>query len=135
MTIPKYQIETNCSADEFQALLHSSGLAKYRPVENLKRLDAMLRNSNLIITARIDGNLVGIARSVSDFSFCCYLSDLAISKEVQGKGIGAELIRKTKEHIGPMVSLILNSVPESKGFYESVGMSQLPDCYRIRREI
>lgn len=98
------------------------------------RLDAMLRNSNLVLTARIDGNLVGMARSVTDFSFSCYLVDLAVRKEVQGLGIGAALVRETKRHVGPMVSVTLNSVPESVKFYESIGMTQLPNCFRIARE-
>lgn len=130
-----YQKETKCSVDEFLSLLQSSGLAGRRPVDDLVRLDSMLRNSNLVITARIEGKLVGLARCVTDFSFTCYLADLAVSKEVQGKGIGARLIQETKNHIGPMVSLTLNSVPEAIGFYKSIGMSELPDCYRSRREI
>ncbi|MFZ6692885.1 GNAT family N-acetyltransferase [Undibacterium sp. SXout20W] len=130
-----YQVEEHCGVDEFRSLLISSGLAKYRPIDDLQRLESMLRNSNLVVTARSDGDLVGIARAVTDFSFCCYLSDLAISKDCQGRRIGANLIATVKSRLGPAVSLILSSVPESVGFYESIGMTPLPDCYRIRREI
>ena len=134
MNTPSYQVDSECTAEEFRSLLLSSGLGSRRPIDDTERLDAMLRNSNLVVTARVDGLLVGIARSITDSAFCCYLSDLAVSKEIQGMGIGARLVQETKKQIGPKVSLILNSVPESTQFYESINMQKLPDCYWIRRE-
>ena len=134
MKSPKYQAETTCKAEEFRDLLLASGLDVRRPVADLSRLDAMLRNSNLTVTARVDGVLVGIARSITDKVFCCYLSDLAVHKDFKGNGIGAGLIDATKKHIGPEVSLILNSVPEAVGFYERLEMPSLPNCYWFRRE-
>jgi GNAT superfamily N-acetyltransferase len=93
----------------------------------------MLRGANLIVTARLDGVLVGIARSVTDWSFCCYLSDLAVSKQAQGKGIGRELIERTREACGPEVSVILCAAPGAITFYESIGMPRHPDCFWYRR--
>jgi GNAT superfamily N-acetyltransferase len=129
-----YSVETTVSVDEFGALLQASGLAARRPVDDPERLAAMLRNANLVVTARLDGVLVGIARSVTDFAFCCYLSDLAVSRAAQGKGIGRELIAATRRHVGPTVNLILSSVPEAVAFYRSIGMTPLPDCFWHRRE-
>ncbi len=129
-----FAVETTVSVDEFRSLLVASGLGTRRPVDDAVRLEAMLRNANMVVTARIDGLLVGIARSVTDFAFCCYLSDLAVSKTAQGKGIGARLIEETRKHLGPTVSLILNSVPESVGFYEGINMPALPNCFWFRRE-
>jgi ribosomal protein S18 acetylase RimI-like enzyme len=134
MITPTYQIETGCTVNEYRSLLLSSGLASRRPVDDLPRLDSMLRNANLVVTARIDGVLVGIARSVTDFAFCCYLSDLAVQKDCQGLGIGAKLIDETRTCIGPAVSLILSSVPEAVSFYEGIGMPQLPNGFWFRRE-
>lgn len=130
----RYAVEKSVSVDEFRSLLLASGLAARRPVDDPDRLEAMLRNANLVVTARLDGQLVGIARSVTDFAFCCYLSDLAVSKDAQGMGIGAQLIEKTRKHVGPTVSVILSSVPEAKGFYEKINMAALPDCFWHRRE-
>lgn len=132
--LPIYAVETMVSVDEFRVLLMESGLGVRRPVDDPERLQSMLRNANLVVTARIDGALVGIARSVTDFVFCCYLSDLAVSRQAQGKGIGAGLIQATRQHLGPNVSLILSSVPESVGFYESIGMAPLPNGFWQRRE-
>jgi GNAT superfamily N-acetyltransferase len=130
---PAYALETGVSADEFRHLLLASGLGARRPVEDSARLETMLRNANLIVTARIDGVLVGIARSVTDFAFCCYLSDLAVSQVAQGHGIGARLVDETRKRVGPTVSVILSSVPESVGFYERIDMAPLPHCFWHRR--
>ncbi len=134
MTVPTYQVESQCTVEEFRDVLLSSGLASRRPVDDLPRLEAMLRNANLVVTARVDGVLAGIARSVTDNAFCCYLSDLAVRKDFQGLGIGAALVRETKQQVGPTVSLVLSSVPEAVGFYEGIGMSPLPSGYWLRRE-
>jgi GNAT superfamily N-acetyltransferase len=133
-SLPVYAIEAAVSVEEFRLLLIESGLGVRRPVDEPGRLQAMLRNASLVVTARTDGVLVGIARSVTDFAFCCYLSDLAVNRQAQGRGIGAGLIQATRKHIGPNVSLILNSVPESVGFYESIGMAPLPNGFWQRRE-
>jgi GNAT superfamily N-acetyltransferase len=133
-SMPIFAAETTVSAEEFRTLLLASGLGVRRPVDDLARLDAMLRNANVVLTARIDGVLVGIARAVTDFVFCCYLSDLAVHENAQGQGIGARLIEEVRKHVGPSVSVILNSVPESVGFYERTTMSPLPNCFWHRRE-
>lgn len=129
-----YAVENNVTVDEFRSLLIDSGLGARRPVDDTTRLELMLRKANLIVTARVDGVLVGIARSLTDFSFCCYLSDLAVSKQAQRRGIGAGLIDETRKHLGPTVSVILSSVPESVGFYERINMQPLPNGFWFRRE-
>lgn len=129
-----FQCGPAVSVEEFRSLLRESGLAARRPVDEPDRLAAMLANSNVIVTARMNNELVGIARSVSDLAFCCYLSDLAVSKRVQGRGIGARLIEETRRHVGPTVSVILSAVPEAVEFYRRIGMPALPDCFWYRRE-
>ena len=129
-----YAVEANVGIDEFRDLLISSGLGRRRPVEDSARLGAMLANANLIMTARMDGKLVGIARAMTDFSFACYLSDLAVSDAAQGQGIGARLVEELRAHLGPAVNLILSSVPEAVSFYRRLGMAALPDCFWYRRE-
>jgi GNAT superfamily N-acetyltransferase len=129
-----YAVETKVGIDEFRDVLNASGLGRRRPVDDTARLGAMLANANLIMTARMDGKLVGIARAMTDFSFACYLSDLAVSDAVQGQGIGARLIEELRAHLGPTVNLILSSVPEAVPFYQRLGMAALPDCFWYRRE-
>jgi len=129
-----YAVETGVTTDEFRDVLNGSGLGKRRPVDDTARLRAMLANANLIVTARMDGELVGIARAMTDFSFSCYLSDLAVVDAVKGRGIGATLIEALRKHLGSTVNVILSAVPEAVPFYQRIGMTPLPDCFWYRRE-
>jgi ribosomal protein S18 acetylase RimI-like enzyme len=78
--------------------------------------------------------LVGVARCVTDFVWCCYLSELAVSASAQGLGIGKGLLEEARRQLGPAVSLILASVPEAVGFYDRAGMTRLSDAFWYRRE-
>jgi ribosomal protein S18 acetylase RimI-like enzyme len=134
MTAPIYSVEPNLTAEEFRQVLVDSTLAERRPANDPARLERMLRNANLIVTARIDGALVGVARSVTDFAYACYLSDLAVSQAAQGKGIGNELIQQTRKICGPEVSVILLSAPKAVAFYEKIGMPRHPAAFMYRSE-
>ncbi len=125
-----YQIENNLSADEFIAILKKSGLAERRPVDEKERIEEMVKNANLIMTARINGNLVGVARSITDFAFCTYLSDLAVDKKYQDRGIGKTLIKKTWE-AAPLAKLILLSAPATINYYPKIGMNNHPHCFLL----
>ena len=132
-----YQREQTLGVDEFRQVLVQSGLGTTRPVEDEPRLKAMLSGSNLIVTARLDragAPLVGVARCVTDFSWNCYLSELAVSVSAQKLGIGKGLLDEVRRQLGPSVSLILASVPDAVGFYERAGMARLPDAFWYRRE-
>ncbi|HEX3006926.1 MAG TPA: GNAT family N-acetyltransferase [Bacteroidales bacterium] len=127
MTV-NYAIEKNLDADEFLQILFDSGLAERRPVHDKERITSMLKNSNLIVTARVDNRLVGIARSVTDFVYSTYLSDLAVSKDLQKLNIGKELIRQTKR-ASMQAKLILLSAPAAIEYYPKIGMKQHMACF------
>jgi predicted N-acetyltransferase YhbS len=93
----------------------------------------MLANASIIITARVDGRLVGISRALSDFSFCTYLSDLAVDVEHQRRGIGRELIRRTHEEAGRQTMLILLAAPKARDYYPHIGLKQHDSCWVIDR--
>jgi ribosomal protein S18 acetylase RimI-like enzyme len=132
-----YKREQTLGVDEFRQVLVQSGLGSTRPVDDEPRLRAMLSGSNLIVTARLDrpgAPLVGVARCITDFSWNCYLSELAVSASAQKLGIGKGLLDEVHRQLGPSVSLILASVPDAVGFYERAGMARLPDAFWYRRE-
>lgn len=132
-----YAQEPNLGVFEFRRLLVESGLGKIRPVGDEPRLEKMLSSADVIMTARLDQPgrpLVGVARCLTDFAWCCYLSDLAVSPAAQGLGIGKGLLDELRWQLGPGVSLILSSVPEAVGFYEKVGMARIDDAFWYRRE-
>ena len=93
----EYQIETNLIVEEFTEVLINSTLGERRPITEPDRIAKMLEHGNLIITARDNGKLVGVSRSLTDFAFCTYLSDLAVDDKYQKQGIGKELVRLTKK--------------------------------------
>lgn len=123
-----YQIEKNLSLEEFTYLLINSTLGERRPIDEPDRIAKMLEHGNLIITARFDGKLVGVARSMTDFLYCTYLSDLAVDKKFQKQGIGKELIRLTKLET-PKAKLILLAAPKAVNYYPKIGMTRHENCY------
>ena len=105
MTI-SYAVEDGLEADEFVDILKRSGLDKRRPVDKPDVIRAMVENAGLTVTARDEnGRLVGVARSVTDFAYCCYLSDLAVDRDCQRQGIGKELMARAKAAAGILVNV------------------------------
>lgn len=113
------------------ALYRDSGLN--RPVDDAERITTMYRNSNVIISAWDDELLVGVARSVTDLVYCCYLSDLAVLKAYQGKGIGKELVARTRAEAGDGCMLLLLSAPGAMTYYPAIGMEALSNAFMFQR--
>ena len=134
MTIT-YAIEEGLGADEFVDVLKRSGLAERRPVDKPDVIRGMVENADLVISARDGGGrLVGVARSVTDFAYCCYLSDLAVDRDFQGQGIGKELMRRTKKAAGGgKITLLLLSAPDGMDYYRKAGLEKFDNCFGIRR--
>jgi ribosomal protein S18 acetylase RimI-like enzyme len=127
----QYQIEENLSVEEFRDVLVRSTLGERRPIDDPERLAKMLEHGNLIVTARENGKLIGIARSLTDFLYCSYLSDLAVDEAYQKMGIGKELIRQTKLAT-PRAILILLSAPKAVTYYPKIGLTQFEQCYILK---
>ena len=129
-----YALEPNLSAQEFRDVLVSSTLGPRRPVAEPERLERMLRNADVIVTARDGAKLVGVSRAITDFAFCCYLSDLAVDIAYQHKGIGKRLIAETRTAAGDSASLFLFAAPAAEGYYGKAGMKPMPNGWVIMRE-
>jgi len=125
--------EPNLKVDEFIDVLRRSTLAERRPVDDRPTIAQMLQHADLIVTARRDGLLVGVSRALTDFSFCTYLSCLAVDEAFQGRGIGKELIRRTHEAAGLCTTLILLAAPKAETYYPHVGMQRHHSCWTIPR--
>jgi predicted N-acetyltransferase YhbS len=108
--------------EEIVRVYRESGLGERRPVEETERMAAMVRNANLVVTCRVDGELVGIARSVSDFSYVTYLSDIAVVRAHQRSGIGRELIDATRKE-APQAKIVLLSAPAATEYYPHIGFT------------
>jgi GNAT superfamily N-acetyltransferase len=125
----RIELEPSLSVDEFVDLLRRSTLAERRPVAEPGTMAGMLAHAGLIVTARDRELLVGVARSLTDFSYCTYLSDLAVDAGYQGQGIGRELIRRTHEAAGRHTTLILLAAPQARTYYPHIGMRQHESCW------
>jgi GNAT superfamily N-acetyltransferase len=123
--------EPQLAAEAFLAVLERSGLAERRPVDSPERIAAMLANGNLIITARDGGKIVGVSRSVTDFAYCCYCSDLAVDRDYQGRSIGRRLLEATKAALHPQATLYLIAAPKAISYYEHIGMLRNDRCFAI----
>ena len=125
----QYAVEPDLAAAEFIAVLRASTLAARRPVDDLKRIEMMLRNAGVIVTARVEGRLVGVSRAITDHTYCTYLSDLAVDVAFQGRGIGRELIKRTHEAAGLESTLMLLAAPKAVTYYPHIGMTRHESCW------
>ncbi len=127
-----YKVNAKIEAHQLAELFSSSGIK--RPVDDLNRVKRMIDHANLTITAWDGEKLVGVARAFTDFSFCCYLSDLAVDKEYQKQGIGHELVNEVLKQIGDESNLLLLAAPESMDYYPKIGFDRVGNAFLIPRK-
>ncbi len=130
----EYRVNHPISVSQFVDLLSASTLAERRPTDDLECMAGMISNSNLIVTAWDGELLVGIARSVTDFHYACYLSDLAVHLKYQRSGIGKHLQRLTQQELGGKCKLILIAAPVANSYYEGLGFENNQRCWVLGRD-
>ena len=128
----KFKTNARLRTEDIIAVFDSSRIK--RPTKDSSRIQKMFEESNLVISAWKDGVLIGVARSLTDFSYCCYLSDLAVKKEYQKAGIGKTLIELTQQAIGDNCMLLLLSAPDAMGYYPKVGFDKVENGFIIKRK-
>lgn len=129
-----YQLEPELEAAEMIDLLVRSTLAERRPIDEPGTIQDMIRHADIVLTARIDGKLVGLSRAITDFSYCTYLSDLAVDEAFQRRGIGRELVARTHAAAGLDTTLILLAAPKAENYYPHIGLERHDSCWIIRRQ-
>jgi len=129
-----YKVNEPITTEEFIEVLKTSTFAERRPINDLKCMKGMVENSNLTVSAVCNERLIGVARSVTDFHYCCYLSDIAVDTKYQNKGIGKELIRITRQQLGKRCKLILLSAPAAVDYYPKLGFKKHPQAWYIDNE-
>ncbi|MFZ2907365.1 MAG: GNAT family N-acetyltransferase [Cyclobacteriaceae bacterium] len=130
----QYKHDVRITADQFIDVLRRSTLAERRPVHDPARIGTMLQHANIIVTAWADEKLVGVSRALSDFGYCCYLSDLAVDVAYQKQGIGKRLIHETHAVSGMNTTLILLAAPKAADYYPKINMERFTDCFLIRKK-
>ena len=125
-----YQVNPTISVHDLIDILHKSTLGLRRPLADLEAMESMLTHANYYIGAYENGQLVGLARAMTDFVYTTYLADLAVDEKYQHQGIGKELIKILKINI-PRAKLILLAAPAAEAYYPKIGMQNHPHCYYI----
>lgn len=129
----EYKVNAPVSVDQFIGVLRESTLGERRPIDDRHCIEGMLANSNLVVSAWHGDELIGIARSMTDFHYACYLSDLAVHERYQGSGIGKKLQILTQEQLGPKCKLILVAAPAANAYYAHIGFTNNPRCWVLDR--
>jgi len=130
----EYQVNAAIDVDQFIDVLNRSTLGARRPVDDRACMEGMVRNGNLCVTAWDGAKLVGIARSVTDFCYACYLSDLAVDTAYQRRGIGRMLIARTQSQLGPRCKIRLLSAPAAAEYYPRIGFVRNMNCWELERD-
>ncbi|MFQ5596743.1 MAG: GNAT family N-acetyltransferase [Nitrospiria bacterium] len=108
-------------------------MSERRPVDDLACMEGMLINSNLMVSAWKREKLIGMARSITDFHYACYLSDLAVDKKYQRAGVGRTLQIKTQAQLGPKCKLVLLASPSANSYYAHLGFTKNQRCWVLER--
>lgn len=127
-----YRTGNDLDIDAVIELYQSCSLGARRPSDDRERMSAMLANANLVITAWDGGLMVGISRSLTDFAYATYLSDLAVRESYQNRGIGRELIRLTQEASGPKTTVILLAAPAAVDYYPHIGFTRHESAWLLK---
>ena len=130
----KYKGNDPITSGQFVGLLKRSRLAERRPIHNSECMEGVVKNSNLVVSAWDGDELIGIARSVTDFHYACYLSDLAVDQKYQTKGVGKKLLALTQEQLYKECKLILVAAPDANSYYEHLGFENNPRCWVLNRD-
>lgn len=127
-----YRENTPVTVEQVIELYRSAGLR--RPIDDKPRLQTMLDNANLTLTAWDSDRLIGVARALTDFAYCCYLSDLAVHADYQRQGIGKELVYRMKARLGDRVMLLLLHAPAAAGYYPRIGFTKVENGWILPRK-
>lgn len=127
-----YRLHTPIPATDIVRLFDASGIK--RPTGDLSRIARMFANANLVVSAWSGEQLVGVCRALTDFSYCCYLSDLAVDRAFQHQGIGRELMARVQAAVGDEVSIVLLSAPGAMDYYPRLGFEKLDNGFVLRRQ-
>ncbi|HUR20217.1 MAG TPA: GNAT family N-acetyltransferase [Vicinamibacterales bacterium] len=124
-----YRVGNDIPVDVVKALYVASTLGQRRPIDDPGTLEAMMQHANLVVSAWDGDELVGISRTLTDFVYVGYLSDLAVHARCQRQGIGIGLIEQTRAAMGPKSKLILLAAPAAVDYYPRVGFTHHPQAW------
>ena len=123
--------EERLSADEYIDFLKTTDLGSQYPKERFRaRIETLVRSVSISLTARSEaGALVGVCFGITDFAYWLFITDLGVSRDWTGRGVGTALVRRLHALAGGEKDVVMytcankNAVP----FYEKLGMTHPDD--------
>ena len=101
--------------------------------EDPVKLAATVEGSRYVVAAKDGDRLVGFARAISDGVTNAYVTTVAVLPAYQGRGIGAELVKRLLEG-KETIRFVLHANPDVQDFYRKLGFEDAPDMFvRDRR--
>lgn len=128
----EYRDNAPISVEAAIDLYKRSTLGERRPIDRTDIFEGMLKNANLTISAWHDRRLVGISRSLTDFTYVAYLADLAVDSEYQHQGIGKRLIQETRNRLGSDCMIVLLAAPKANDYYPKLGFEHNPRAWILK---
>ena len=107
-----------------------STLGDRRPVGDRDRMATMLTHANLVVTAWEGDRMIGVARSLSDFAYVTYVSDLVVRESHQRRGVGRALLARTQAESGT-AKLVLLAAPAAVDYYPRIGFIAQPSAWAL----
>lgn len=99
-----------------------------------RRPHRAIEKSSFVVVARQYGDLIGLARCISDDVSICYIQDILVLPARQREGIGRELFRRCAARFSHVRTLVLmtDDEPRQQAFYTSMGLQSLADHPNLR---
>ena len=89
--------------------------------EKPAQLLAALRNSHTLVTARIDGVLVGVGNAISDGHLVVYFPHMLVHPSFHGQGIGKKMMLAMLEKYAGFHQQMLTADGDAVEFYKALG--------------
>jgi len=127
-----YAKESNILVEEVIEHFNSCGYPHESDQFDDEQVEKLIAHSKLVVTARDNGKLVGIAFSITDFTSTCFISDLAVRPEYRRHGCGEELVTRSHELAGgEKVRLVSVSNSNTVDYFKTIGMEKCDDVFII----